>query len=1602
MATYSYRVVVDVDINSTGARRGREQNETYLRQVENQIRAHEKRISDDQARFAQARYADKVADFKRQTEAARRNAQDEIEIERRKNQQIASERARMRQQRFQEQQQEVKRQQQLMTDLTTIGRGNTAGRGGNANAQDIRSRQAGAGTVGGAFTPSAGVLGQLNRNLSDTNRLTRQGAESFGMWERAFRGAFVGAVAGMSFSLIISGITGIVQGLGQLAIAAVQAGARFETTTRALEVFAGSAGAAREELRLINEVAQNTAGLRLESAEQGYTRLRALGFQADQARAFIKELGEERILSGASDEALERIIFNFAQIASGGQRVSQELREILTQMPSLRNALFEAFGTLDPKKIQRFFDEDTQGAFKRLTDTMAQQKAAVGGLEDAWGKFQDSLIEAGRAISEPIIPELTEDVRDLTRWIRESADEFRFWGEVIANTYNVLKDMGNFIGNNEGFFSTSTLLGNPLGLPLDAFNAKTGTDIGLIDILSFGTAQYGVNEINRIREMSAQNRARQLFNQATDSGAKNNRGQAEFYAQQELEKTLALSRTLQEADLKKRLDNLDAYYRVETEKAQGNSARVLKLRKEQFTKELDLQNQLFAQRIQGAEGDRLKTAQIENEFSTTLTRMQADYQADVLRIQREGEEKRRQAQLEFNRLTQDEARLSLERRKFEIEQNVRQDAITTQQGFEALTQLSETYYREQRQRLTEQFNLQLQERGLTNEEEANLRKELNLELQRLDFEQLQNTVDIEERKRQEILRTMEFQRQVASEGTSFLSGIAGTFQSSFFNPETFTSRSIDNFRRIALREGRINLARTDWINSTSGVGKATEAFENARRSLPGNLSWSEQAEQLAPLKKAMDEAQAKAAEFAATLNSLESNVPKRWEEFAKLAEQVGVSADAFDKLDAAVLEHLQTLARTEAESELLFWENRLKFAQTDGEKQEARLKIIQSTNRLERLEYDQSIEKLEQYRNSLKGLREENALLEGGDPKALGAIRFLFDKDVAQEQNSLLRQIGETEILISEGDANQVYRQRLEILRHILELRQAEADTVSRMAIADIDAKNQLIFSQRRADADFAEFLTEGKGVTEILSDARINALTTAYNALDNAIGRITKKFGIFGDVIKDVLSNMIRMLSNQLIYRFFFGGQPAAQGGNSGVVGNLSLPQLLNIGGGQGGTTAGVGAATGGTSIIDRLLGAGSTASYNPNAGLLSTETGITLTAIGRDGSLLGTTPGANATTGATGGIGGMFRNLGGAFRGMAPLLGVGIGNMIGGGRGAGGILGSVGGGLLGLVGGAFGSSSTAFGGLFGSIGGFLGISGAATLGIGAAVGGLLMLGSFFLGRNKRRREEEKVRNQAMLDAFRQLDNLIEGVNNDTIDGAQAISQAEQLRSSYLEQMSQLKDKKTRNHALKDVSRIDQKINELKTAVQGQKTRQERLAMSIPTFADGGSLSGWMRGMNYNPLGYQSGGQRLGYFPAAQQVASYNERGSEYIFDAETTKNIGVAELDRIRATKGATYKEMRRKIGVPMMQAGGSVTASVSPSSGSSVAASTGGGQTILLNVSIGLAKEEFIHVAQEVVDANNGSEGQTTKVVANLTGNQSSEGLRKLKRVLDTITT
>lgn len=210
--------------------------------------------------------------------------------------------------------------------------------------------------------------------------------------------------------------------------------------------------------------------------------------------------------------------------------------------------------------------------------------------------------------------------------------------------------------------------------------------------------------------------------------------------------------------------------------------------------------------------------------------------------------------------------------------------------------------------------------------------------------------------------------------------------------------------------------------------------------------------------------------------------------------------------------------------------------------------------------------------------------------------------------------------------------------------------------------------------------------------------------------------------------------------------------------------------------------------------------------------------------------------------------------------------------------------------------------------IGAYLGRG--STLGTILGIGGMfftpLLIGAFVLGRNARRRAEEKIRDKAGRDALEQLRDILRRVKtfgSDHMTGEQAIAAAMQVREQYMTMANGLKDGKTKSHAIQDVARLDAIINQIKEAA-GRRDAQDKEAERVrehltPAFATGGSVFERMR--TFNGLVPYS---RTGRDPYMIRVD-----GDETVITTTQRDRLGGA-----RAMRAA---------GVPGYQGGGSVGA-------------------------------------------------------------------------------
>lgn len=236
-------------------------------------------------------------------------------------------------------------------------------------------------------------------------------------FSQAFKGGFVGGLVG-TLTAQLASIPGRI--LGGLETSFEKA-MKFRQMELSLAQFSGSADAAKAKIQELIRVSAETPGLSFVSAVDGQKRLQAIGFEADVATKILTGMSKIRVLSGSTKEDFDAMLVNLVQIASGGQKVTQEIREMATRMPYLVGLIKQEFGgigkelnEIDPK----VFVERLANAAATTEVSFASSSLAVENLQDAFDRLY---IAVGSVIEQN--PEVIALLQTLTKEVSGNSEE---------------------------------------------------------------------------------------------------------------------------------------------------------------------------------------------------------------------------------------------------------------------------------------------------------------------------------------------------------------------------------------------------------------------------------------------------------------------------------------------------------------------------------------------------------------------------------------------------------------------------------------------------------------------------------------------------------------------------------------------------------------------------------------------------------------------------------------------------------------------------------------------------------------------------------------------------------------------------------------------------------------------------------------------------------------------------------------------------------------------------------------------------------------------------------------------------------------------------
>lgn len=239
--------------------------------------------------------------------------------------------------------------------------------------------------------------------------------------------------------------------LGLAGAAAVQTFLQFDKLEKGLIVFAGSSEAAAKELDGLKSVVLDTrTTIGFQDAVQGALRLRSIGFEADEAREALRQLGIATTASGKTSEDLGEVVNQLTQIIGRGKVLQQDIRVILDRLPVLSTVFKETFGGVSAEAIRA--STENVGDFANKLFTAIQQSEKFGRVQQSAAKavetFKESsqlaLAELGRTIFQSL--RLDEVLNSLSGTINNLVKGFQGLSPNIQRTIVTVTALAVAIG----------------------------------------------------------------------------------------------------------------------------------------------------------------------------------------------------------------------------------------------------------------------------------------------------------------------------------------------------------------------------------------------------------------------------------------------------------------------------------------------------------------------------------------------------------------------------------------------------------------------------------------------------------------------------------------------------------------------------------------------------------------------------------------------------------------------------------------------------------------------------------------------------------------------------------------------------------------------------------------------------------------------------------------------------------------------------------------------------------------------------------------------------------------------------------------------------
>lgn len=197
---------------------------------------------------------------------------------------------------------------------------------------------------------------------------------------------------------------GLTLPIGLAARSVTQAAIEMDALRLGLDAMTGSAAETQAQLERLTEVAKQP-GIGFREAIQGSIQLQAVGFAAKDAERALSAFGNAIALTGGGSAQLERVLYQFTQMAAAGKVLGQDLRPMIQQAPAIAKALNEVFGTVQAGKIAEQ-TKDFKTFFNILIPALEKMPTVGGSARTAMENMTDALFRMRAEIGEKLLPAL--------------------------------------------------------------------------------------------------------------------------------------------------------------------------------------------------------------------------------------------------------------------------------------------------------------------------------------------------------------------------------------------------------------------------------------------------------------------------------------------------------------------------------------------------------------------------------------------------------------------------------------------------------------------------------------------------------------------------------------------------------------------------------------------------------------------------------------------------------------------------------------------------------------------------------------------------------------------------------------------------------------------------------------------------------------------------------------------------------------------------------------------------------------------------------------------------------------------------------------------